>query len=317
MLAVTTLAVGAMVAVQFRSSPYLRCVVEGLSADAKSALSVSSPSTKYLRRGTSNPINMSFLSSNASDWHISPSLQKCSNSLHRSSGVPVFDSLEECCKQKNLTGIEDICTNATNEAVISDKHGNYAINNTTSRKVFVDLGANYGNTYLQRKEQLDSDRWEVYLWEPSPQMHEFFLDKLAEVNRGNANFHILPYAAGVRDGEIELFVHRGQEHVKNKTKFRDGGRCDPKSPYNLSGGTTIFKEAKVAGDSVSVGMRNFPKWLDGLNLKRGEDNEFIFKIDIEGAELDILEKMLAPNSNDNICLADKIEMEFHKQIFAK
>lgn len=154
------------------------------------------------------------------------------------------------------------------------------------------------------------EEWEVYLWEPSPQMHEFFLDDLA---KENPNIRVLPYAAGVRNETLQLYVHRGQEHVKNKSDFRDGGKCNPSSPYNPSGGTSIFKDAKVAGQPVSIAAINFPEWLASLRLRPGDT--FILKIDIEGAELEILEHMLEDENDVNLCLTDKIAMEFHKGIF--
>jgi len=51
---------------------------------------------------------------------------------------------------------------------------------TKPRKVFVDLGANCGNTYYKHRQEHkeDADEWEVYLWEPSPQMYDFFLNDL-------------------------------------------------------------------------------------------------------------------------------------------
>jgi FkbM family methyltransferase len=186
-----------------------------------------------------------------------------------------------------------------------------------NRKIFVDLGANCGNTYLKRKKLFDTDEgppWEVYLWEPSPQMHKFFLNDLA---RENPSIVILPYAAGVDSKkELQLYVHKGQEHVTDLKQFRDKGSCSPNSPYNPSGGSTIFQQAKVAGDSVTIQQLNFPKWLAQMKINEGD--RFIFKIDIEGAELDIMDQMLSKKIKDSsICMAEVIEMEFHKNIFEK
>ena len=187
-----------------------------------------------------------------------------------------------------------------------------------NRKIFVDLGANCGNTYLKRKKKLfDIDEgppWEVYLWEPSPQMHEFFLNDLA---RENPSIVILPYAAGVDSKkELQLYVHKGQEHVTDLKQFNDKGSCSPNSPYNPSGGSTIFQQAKVAGNSVTIQQLNFPKWLAQMKLKEGD--RFIFKVDIEGAELEIMDQMLSKEKEDSsICMAEVIEMEFHKNIFQK
>lgn len=181
------------------------------------------------------------------------------------------------------------------------------------RKVFVDLGANCGNTYLKHKRDVMGEsegEWEVYLWEPSPQMHEFFLNDLA---KEHPNITVLPYAASVRNETLQLYVHRGQEDVKEKSQFRDHGKCDPASPYNPSGGTTLFKEAEAAGRPVPIAAVDFPAWLTSLRLRPGD--RFILKLDIEGAELEILERMLAAVADNSLCLTEHIAIEFHKQIF--
>lgn len=179
----------------------------------------------------------------------------------------------------------------------------------------MDLGANCGNTFLQRKRQFDEEGgWEVFLWEPSPQMHTFFLNDLA---KQNPDITTLPFAAGAVDKkDLPLFIHSGQEAVTKKSQFRDGGKCDPTSPYNPSGGSTLFESANVAGKSVFIEQLDFPKWLAENELRVGIDR-FIFKIDIEGAELEIMEVLMSTDNDDSsICVAEIIEMEFHKGIFS-
>ena len=148
-------------------------------------------------------------------------------------------------------------------------------------------------------------------------MHTFFLNDLSKkYSRTNGNqLYIIPYAAGVRNETLRLHIHEGQEDVTKKEQFRDGGKCDPSSPYNPSGGSTIFDQAKVAGQSVPIQSLDFPKWLSSLHISRNDT--FILKIDIEGAELEILDKMLTDTSDTNICHANLIKMEFHKEIFNK
>lgn len=46
-----------------------------------------------------------------------------------------------------------------------------------------------------------------------------------------------------------------------------------------------------------------------------ENDTFVLKIDIEGAELDILDEMLTDESNRILCYTDLIKMEYHKEIF--
>ena len=69
---------------------------------------------------------------------------------------------------------------------------------------------------------------------------------------------------------------------------------------------------------MEVKSVDFPTWLEGLALTVGVD-QFHFKVDIEGAELAIMEALLSPPSNPDapICAAEPIEMEFHKEIFQK
>mmetsp|Transcript_12951 Transcript_12951/g.15817 ORF Transcript_12951/g.15817 Transcript_12951/m.15817 type:complete len:294 (+) Transcript_12951:1214-2095(+) len=190
------------------------------------------------------------------------------------------------------------------------------------RKVFVDLGANCGNTYYKHRQEHkeDADDWEVYLWEPSPQMHDFFLNDL---KKEYPDVHIIPYAAGVKDGELKLYVHKGQEHVTDKLQFRDKGRCDPNSVYNPSGATTVFEDAPKAGVPVTVKVLNVIKWLKDLKLKN--EDTFIFKLDIEGAEYEILDHMLmiddeisydtdAKKKRSLLCLTDLMKIEFHPGI---
>ncbi len=185
---------------------------------------------------------------------------------------------------------------------------------TTPRKVYVDLGANCGNTYYKHRQEHpdDADEWEVYLWEPSPQMHKFYLDDL---QKEYPDVNIIPHAAGIKDGELELFVHRGQEHVTDKSEFLNGGRCTAESLTNPSGGTTIYKDIGRAGESVAVKVVNFPNWLKDLNI-RSEDS-FIFKIDIEGAEYDILDQLLSDDNSNEICTTDLMKIEFHPKTARK
>ena len=63
--------------------------------------------------------------------------------------------------------------------------------------VFVDVGANCGNSYWKLKNNpnngvLDSDDWETYLWECNPQMNKFFLRELAE---SDPSIHLIEKAA--------------------------------------------------------------------------------------------------------------------------
>ncbi|KAL7564241.1 hypothetical protein ACA910_012268 [Epithemia clementina (nom. ined.)] len=184
------------------------------------------------------------------------------------------------------------------------------------RKVFVDLGANCGNSFLKllnsERGGLSSD-WEAYLWEPNPQLLRFFL---------NGNFvktypqvTIIPRAAGARDETLQLYYTKGQELVSDKSQFADKGVCDPKSFRNPSGGTSLLKESNAVGTaSVKVPVVDFAKWLKNLGLQKENGDRLLLKIDVEGAELELLDRLLL-DEFDDICLAEKISIEWHAALF--
>ena len=184
-------------------------------------------------------------------------------------------------------------------------------NTKQRRKVFVDLGANCGNTYLQHRieNEDDADEWEAYLWEPSPQMHKFYLDDL---RMKYPRINILPFAGGVENGELELYIHKGQENVVDKSQFQNGGKCRPGGGTNPSGATSVFNYG-MTGDSVTVKVMSIPDWLKNLQLT--DEDTFIFKIDIEGAEYAILDALLSDEDDNSLCLVDLFKIEFHpKQV---
>jgi hypothetical protein len=60
-------------------------------------------------------------------------------------------------------------------------------------------------------------------------------------------------------------------------------------------------------EAIDVEIINFAKYLES---KRKDFDKIVVKMDIEGAEVDLLEKMIADNSID---LVDYIYIEFHAQ----
>jgi len=182
---------------------------------------------------------------------------------------------------------------------------------TKPRKVYVDLGANCGDTYdlHMQVHKDDADEWEAYLWEPNPQIHHFYLNDL---KKSHPNVNIFPHAASIEDGEMELYIHKGFEDVTDKSQWIREGKCSASNPAKPSAGTTLFRGSGAAGKPVTVKVVNFPKWLKTLNLN--EHDKFVLKIDIEGAEYEILDQMLSDKDDNNLCLTDLMQVEFHPGI---
>jgi len=105
--------------------------------------------------------------------------------------------------------------------------------------------------------------------------------------------------------------------ITDKSQFSEKGVCDPNSAYSPSGASTLYGEAKRAGSQVTVEAVDFAQWFDDLVRTRywGEEMKIVLKIDAEGAEKAILEKMTQKDASDAICKVKKLWMEYHYNIF--
>jgi FkbM family methyltransferase len=186
------------------------------------------------------------------------------------------------------------------------------------RKIFLDLGANCGNTYYRMihnvteygEETLSSNDWEAYLFECNPQMIQYFLNNLVanETKINHRMVQLIPRAASTTNGEIQFYLTAGQDSM-DKMPNRE---CDPHSAYNPSGASTMFGGAHRAGTKISVESINFLEWHKAMNLQ--PDDRVHIKMDIEGAEVDILEQFLNDTTNQ-ICYWELFWNEYHKEIF--
>lgn len=127
--------------------------------------------------------------------------------------------------------------------------------------VFYDLGANIGFYSMLANQRISEGK--IYAFEPSPQSRAVF-EKQMELNSGrikNNRITILPYAVSDADKEIEF--------TENAS---DGNTYLTTSP--------VFREAmhKTKVKAVSI---------DSL-VKQGYAKPTVLKIDVEGAELDVL-----------------------------
>lgn len=188
------------------------------------------------------------------------------------------------------------------------------------RKIFIDLGANCGNTYWRMKSNLtqssertlSSPDWEAYLFECNPQMIQWFLnDLIANETKANRNVQLIPKAAATFNGEISFYLTAGQDSIDSMPNTQ----CDPHSVYNPSGASSIYGTAKRAGTKVTVPAIDFLEWHKSLQLQ--PDDIVHIKMDIEGAELDILETFLEKDPTNQICYWELFWNEYHKEIFQR
>ncbi|MFN6004518.1 MAG: FkbM family methyltransferase [Paracoccaceae bacterium] len=144
--------------------------------------------------------------------------------------------------------------------------------------VAVDCGANRGDVTAL----LASSGAEVHAFEPDP----YNLEKLTERFAGAANVHLHAAAVGTGVGTIRLMRAANWEANPELASVKS---------TVVAGGQNIAE-----GEGIEVALIDFPAFLRGLVAAHGR--VAFVKMDIEGAELDLLDAMLGQGLFDQIQL---------------
>lgn len=148
--------------------------------------------------------------------------------------------------------------------------------NGKPRKIFLDCGGHDGcsvRTFL--KSRADADQFEIYSFEPNPRLGLFY-DKLPTT--------LVPKAVWTDDGEVPFFL--------------DEKDYDGSSLYR-------HKQNIVGGTPLTVSAIDFSRWL--RRHFRSSD-QIVLKLDIEGAEYRVLDKMIDDGTIDWIA---ELYVDFH------
>jgi FkbM family methyltransferase len=144
------------------------------------------------------------------------------------------------------------------------------------RYIFVDGGAHFGEALLAFKTTnlYEQYPWEIFAIEANPNV----IKKLEKI----PNIHILNKAIWIDDGFVEFNVaeEEGISSIYDDPRFK--------------------KPKKITVESIDFG-----RWLE-RNFSLGD--YIIVSFDIQGAELDVLHKML---SDQTIQYVDRLYVEFH------
>ncbi|MQU72331.1 FkbM family methyltransferase [Sinorhizobium meliloti] len=159
---------------------------------------------------------------------------------------------------------------------------------TVGRKVYLDLGANVGDTIAHFAEWHPSHL--IWGFEANPQI----VRSLRKRFKGNPNVKIVHRAVWVSEGTITLFLG----HPLSSTVM-EGKVAMPQAP-----------EFEIHYDqSVEVTSIDFANWLlKNFTLQ----DDVTIKMDIEGAEYPILRRMIETKA---IKLVDLLICEFHHNRF--
>lgn len=157
--------------------------------------------------------------------------------------------------------------------------------------IFIDLGAYDGDTVEQffnwsKLIEHHADSFKIYAFEPNPNVNRG-VEKLAE-RKVNVTFS--NKAAWINDGEIEFAVDSSNTPL---------GSTVEDSKHNIWDNN----------EHITVECFDFSEWI-----KQFKDDYVIVKMDIEGAEFPILEKML---QDKTVKYMDKLLCEFHPNKVAR
>ncbi|MCY4551933.1 MAG: FkbM family methyltransferase [Defluviicoccus sp.] len=151
-------------------------------------------------------------------------------------------------------------------------------------KVCIDLGANLG-VYTRK---MASDAKQVIAFEPDPWTHSVLQDNVADLD----NVRLEQVAAGTSEGRILIYRHALFEE-------------DPAS-RSQSTSVLLYNETSLSRESaIEVRQIDFVAFLADLDEDIG-----VLKVDIEGAEVDLLEALL--DRPDILRRIDHIFVETHE-----
>ena len=154
------------------------------------------------------------------------------------------------------------------------------------RKVYIDCGSNKGKITRDFLNEGNTD-FEYFLFEPLPRFHEEYnIGEMIKKDYPDIKLTYSAEAIWIKDEELKFFVcgrgHEGSSLCENKVS----NKMDHEHPLIVQG-----------IDFSSWIMENFSK-----------DDHIIIKMDIEGAEYQVLPKMITDGSVE---YANKMIVEFH------
>jgi FkbM family methyltransferase len=154
------------------------------------------------------------------------------------------------------------------------------------RKVYIDCGSNKGK--VTRNFILEGNKdYEYFLFEPLPLFHvSYNIGEILSSEFPDVKINYSDNAVWVENTEMEFYVCGRGNEGSSVCENKHSNKMDHKNPLKVQG-------------------FNFSQWLmDNFS----PDDHIIIKMDIEGAEYDVLPKMIEDGS---IEYANEMLIEFH------
>lgn len=157
------------------------------------------------------------------------------------------------------------------------------------RKIFIDCGYNEGQTTKQFRRTLGSD-FEYFSFEANPYLYESFKDT-------NPFSKLENKAVWVENTILPFYVVTVDRHGNKSTRTGASTLIESKSEWNMG----IHKEQEI----VNVEAIDFSEFIQ-TNFQ--SDDFIVVKLDVEGAEYDILQKLI---DTGVINYVNELYVEFH------
>lgn len=167
----------------------------------------------------------------------------------------------------------------------------FVVSSSAMRKVYIDAGAKTGDTttdffYGKRDDKND---FEVYSFEMNPKL----LDSLHMLNEGrHPTLRPLPANKSIHIRNEAVWIENGFLEMHSDTREKLTGASVMNSPY-------------ATGKKIRVPSIDMSEWI--LNTFDAGDY-IVLKIDIEGAEYEVLRKMIVTGA---MCRINELKFEWH------
>ncbi len=164
------------------------------------------------------------------------------------------------------------------------------------RSLFIDCGSNKGQGFVFFKKYFKLKYFDYILVEPNPNCVVILKDKFRHLI-SNSSVNIIDKAAFINDGEVPLFGLSGESDKCNE--FNQG------ASISRIHNSIYYKTA----ESESIAVQTF-SLSDLINDKSLIYSNIVLKIDIEGAEYDVLDDLIRSNA---IKIPKVLYIEFHSK----
>ncbi len=159
--------------------------------------------------------------------------------------------------------------------------------------LFVDGGSNIGQGFAWFSRYFNSDSIHFDLFEPNPNCIEILIDRIEDSHLDNISIH--SFGLGLHEEELKFYGISEAE----------GGATSQGGSINKDHNSMLY--SAHASDAIIVKTIDFSEYLKN---KKREYSKIVVKMDIEGAENDLLEHLISQETHK---LIDILYIEFHSQ----